>query len=1033
MAPEPLRLRFRCCGIRTARFRAARFALARHLVLLTLLAASIWIGDSRVVRADDVGPLLTGYRLTSWHIPGIPRGEVFAIAQDHDGYLWIGTRYGLMRFDGDRFLESEALSPAGVPKGSVQLITIGRDGGIWASIRQGSTNIVSHISRGHVRNYDSRDGLDVQRLTVVVENASGTVWIGGESGLFRLIGDRWIKESAEGSPSGVLAGFSDESGISIVATNGVFHRASTDSTFARIHAAAPSDRGLNLNDVAAVTLDDAGTTFISDPLRGFRELDQPRQSFDAGGRRETGRGYRLLYDEPGSLWVGTYGQGLWRVRFGNGGQDYSVQKSSELTGLPSDVVFALMKDRDGNIWAGTSDGLCRLRRQDFEPVRGLGIVRAVAGTSSGDVWVGTPEALFNYERGTTETPPKRISLGAARLLALRSDSAGHVWIATDQFLATVRGSQLDPVVGSEGLRDVAWLAGDMSGRTWAYDGRLGLVQLADGKLKTVTLPSEISRLGMIVGYADRGGQLWIALADGRVAVLGATGVRLLDRTVGLTGGVYHSIYEDSDGTMWLGGVDGLTRISGGRVVTLSIDRGVFGHVTAIVEDSTGVLWLGTPPGLIRLDRAEFERAVADPKYQPIYSVYSRDAGLAGNPLTNDWGGLKAIRASDGRLWFATNSGVTVVDSAALSQARRPHPVRIEAVVVDRDRLSVEKPLTLPKRTSKLEIDYTTLDLTSIYKSQFKYRLDGVDDDWIDAGARQEAIYANLVPRHYRFSVISTTDNNAAWNMSPAVIEFTIPPMFYETTIFRVLGGIAVVLALWMLWALRVQRLRKAFALVFAERLRLSREMHDTLLQGLVGLTLQCEAIANEFGIVSPNAKERIITVRKGIEQSIRDTRRSISDLRHSAPKDQRDLAVSLRAEAANAVTGPGVQVDFAVHGELPKCSSEVQEQLVGIAREAVANAVRHAQATRVQVDLKCERAALILKISDDGLGFDSESVRDRDSSYGLIGMRERAECVGGVMNVASRPNAGTSIEVRVPLRRTGRLLKRVGHPATLLR
>ena len=518
---------------------------------------------------------------------------------------------------------------------------------------------------------------------------------------------------------------------------------------------------------------------------------------------------------------------------------------------------------------------------------------------------------------------------------------------------------------------------------------------------------------MIAGYVDRGGRLWAALEDGRVVILGTSGMRVLNRASGLNAGIYHTIYEDTEGVVWLGATAGLSRVSNSGVVTVPTGNSFPGEITAIVEDTTGILWLGTPTGIVRLAKGEFEQGVANPEYRLVHAVYTRDDGLAGHPLTADWGGLRAIRASDGRLWFVTNSGVTVIDSTAVSQGRRTHPVHVEAIVVDGARLSAETYRTLPRRTSKLEIDYTTLDLTSAFKSQFRYRLDGVDDKWVEAGARQEAFYANLAPRRYRFNVMST-DNQNAWTMAPTSIEFEIPPMFYQTTSFLVLSGLSGVLALWMLWRLRVHRLRKAFSLVIAERLRLSREMHDTLLQGLVAVTLQCEAIATEPGMVSPTARDQIRAVRKRIEECIRDARRAISDLRQSAA-DGRDLVTSLRAGAASAAQGTSLKVDFVVKGTLLPCVPEVQEQLVGIAREAVTNAVRHACATRVQVELWCQRMMLTLKISDDGSGFDLESAINRSVPYGLIGMRERAESIGGSVTVVSRRGAGTSLEVCVPV------------------
>ena len=610
--------------------------------------------------------------------------------------------------------------------------------------------------------------------------------------------------------------------------------------------------------------------------------------------------------------------------------------------------------------------------------------------------------------------PHRISLGSARLLALHADNVGTVWVATDRFLARLQGPGLSPAPGTEQLHAGTWLATDVNGHSWFYDVTRGLVQWNGDRPRAFALPFESVRSPIVASDADSTGRLWVAFQNGRIAILGPGGVRVLDGATGLSAGVYHAFYEDSERVMWLGGVGGLSRVSNTGAVTVATRNSFPGEVTSVVEDTTGFLWLGiSGGGIVRLAKAEFDKAAAKAEYHLVYTAYTRDDGLAGVPNSTGYGSdPRATRASDGRLWFVTGSGVTIIDPTALSQGRRPYPVRIEEIVVDNVRLPAANSITLPPRTSRLEIDYTTLNLTSSFRSQFRYRLDGVDDKWIEAGTRQEAFYTNLAPRAYRFSVMSS-DNENAWNTPPTSIDFAIQPMFYQTTSFLVLSGISTVLALWMLWMIRVRRLRRTFSLVIAERLRLSREIHDTLLQGLVGVALQFEAIANEPAMVSPTAKDQIRGVRRRIEECIREARQAISDLRQSAT-DGRDLVTALRKDAANATAGNDLKVDLVVTGTPQPCSTEVQEQFVKIGREAVMNSVRHARATRVHMELRYEPTMLRLRISDDGSGFDSSSATDHSAHYGLVGMRERAESVGGSINVVSRPGLGTSLDVCVP-------------------
>jgi signal transduction histidine kinase len=496
-----------------------------------------------------------------------------------------------------------------------------------------------------------------------------------------------------------------------------------------------------------------------------------------------------------------------------------------------------------------------------------------------------------------------------------------------------------------------------------------------------------------------------------MAVLEKGHLQLFGPADGLRAGIYQTIVEDREHVIWLGGSDGLSRAEGMRFVTVRTEDSFAGEISSIAEDAAGYLWLATSPGIIRMEKAEFEKAVRTPSHRIRHTAYDRADGLAGTPQARYGIGQRAIRAADGRLWFVTGSGVSIIDPGALNQPRRSHPVQLEAIVVDNVRIPAVNHAMLPPRTSKIQIDYTTLNLTSSRKTQFRYRLDGVDDDWIDAGSRQEAFYTNLTPRQYRFSVMATDDENG-WNASPAVVEFSIEPMFYQSVAFVVFCGVVLVATLSGLWALRVRRLRQAFALVIAERLRLSREIHDTLLQGLVGVALQFEAMASH--VSSPSARVQFIRVRERIDEYIREARQAISDLRQP-PAQAHELVDALRREVDHVAGISGLKVDFNVTGTPVRCSLDVEQQLLRIAREAVMNAVRHARATHVRVALHYERAQLKLGISDDGCGFDAAASDKTVAHYGLIGITERARSVGGVMNVESRAGAGTSLEAVIPV------------------
>jgi signal transduction histidine kinase len=324
------------------------------------------------------------------------------------------------------------------------------------------------------------------------------------------------------------------------------------------------------------------------------------------------------------------------------------------------------------------------------------------------------------------------------------------------------------------------------------------------------------------------------------------------------------------------------------------------------------------------------------------------------------------------------------------------------------------PIILPARTSRLQIEYATLNLTTPLKTRFRYRLDGFDADWIDAGARRQAPYTNLPPRRYRF-LVQADNSEGTWG-SPAELDFSIAPVFYQTRWFALVGVVALGAMIWAAWGIRLRRVHKEFALILGERVRLSREIHDTLLQSLVGIALQCDAIAADVDDASSTgARGQLVRMRKQVEEYIREARQSIWDLR-SAKLERRDLAAALREIGERATLGTSIQFEFAVTGVPDHCSTKVEEQLLRIGQEAVLNAIRHAQASRVRMELRYENGSVVLHVSDDGRGFDPERAIDTAGGhYGLTTMKERAAALGAMLRIDSGRGRGTAVETVVPL------------------
>jgi signal transduction histidine kinase len=352
----------------------------------------------------------------------------------------------------------------------------------------------------------------------------------------------------------------------------------------------------------------------------------------------------------------------------------------------------------------------------------------------------------------------------------------------------------------------------------------------------------------------------------------------------------------------------------------------------------------------------------------------------------------------------------VANPRALNALRQPPLVAIDEWRADDRRLNASE---LPAGTSKVQITYTAPELTSPLKTRFRYRLEGFDTDWIDAGTTREALYTGLSPRDYRFRV-SVSQDDGRWSETEATWSFVLHPRFYQTWWFAGAVGLGMAGSLWGAWHLRSRQLRSQFALVLGERVRLSRELHDTLLQSLVGVALEFDAVSKSLEASPAAARDRVIKIREQIEEYIREARRSIWSLRSPA-LETGDLIEALRDVGTRAAAGHDVAFAFEQTGHRRRLSSNIEHQLLRIGQEATLNATRHAHAASIRMRLHYEPDAVMLTVADDGRGFNVDATSEAASDhYGLVTMRERAQQAGGMLTITSVPGAGTTVEAHVP-------------------
>ena len=445
-------------------------------------------------------------------------------------------------------------------------------------------------------------------------------------------------------------------------------------------------------------------------------------------------------------------------------------------------------------------------------------------------------------------------------------------MATDRGLSRLVRDQLVPLPiprGDEMPRLVDTIASDAQGGIWVFDGERGLLHWSEGHFDRPELPDSLARARVEATLTDSTGRVWIAFSTGDVATIVGHEFRLYGKADGIDGGVYQAIFEDAEHVVWLGATNGLTRYDG-RFVTTRSDQGFpVANVTAIVDDGRGTLWVGSGAGILQIRRDEWQRLLANPRRQGQFRLYDRADGLAGLPYVYSRN-RRAIRSDDGRLWFVTGRGLTVLDPATLRSPEGVHPVRVEGILANGTRIPIAAGVELPAGTTRLEVEYTAINLTAPLRQHFRFRLEGFDGEWIDAGSRRQAFYTNLPPRNYRFRVM-TTDAEGLWSEQGAALDFTIRPMFYQTTWFLVVCVGAVALVVGASWRLHVRRVRLQFALLISARARLSRELHDTLLQSLVGIALQFDALANDPEFTSSERqRSEFVRMRRRVEEFIRE-------------------------------------------------------------------------------------------------------------------------------------------------------------------
>jgi len=648
-------------------------------------------------------------------------------------------------------------------------------------------------------------------------------------------------------------------------------------------------------------------------------------------------------------------------------------------------------------------------------------VNSLSPSQAGGIWIGTARGLNRLEQGRIRLFDHRDGLPSNSITAMFEDRAGRLWIASEKgamsFFDGRRFVEI-PLEITRGMHRVNAAAEDRDGSIWFSDHALGLIQIENNRLVQVVPWSVFQgRQAWAIEPDPLNGGLWLGFAEGGLAwYKPGQAIRWYGASNGLGGGLVSDLHMAQDHTLWIATEYGLSQLREERIATLDTRNGLpCNRIHAMVEDDNGALWLNTPCGLARIHGSDLMDWSRNPRMRVAVKLYDNQDGMLTHATPSGYF-RRAVRSNDGRLWFAAISGLLVIDPHRVRENRLAPPVEIEQISADRTTYLAGSRPRLPPLTREVEIDYAAFSFVAPEKVRFQYRLEGYDPDWKDVGARRQALYTNLRPRSYRFQVIAA-NNDGVWNKTGASVQFSIEPAVYQTSWFFALCCLALVVLLWTAYRLRVQQVEHQLNLKYgarlAERTRIARELHDTIVQNISGLALQLDGLAKI--VTTPDAaKDLLRGLRIEAEHWLREVRESVWDLRSPAIADA-DLRTVFERAGQQVIVGEPVDLRITEAGKRRPLSPYIQEQLIRIAQEAMRNAVRHGGATHLTMRLTYQRGKWIrVLIRDDGCGFDPAAAA-KIGHCGLATMRERAEQIGAELKIHSAPGQGTEVEIIAPI------------------
>jgi signal transduction histidine kinase len=972
----------------------------------------VTVGLGTAAHASDPERALSQYIRDRWGSErGFPGGQVHAIAQTADGYLWIAAEKGLVRFDG---LSFRLFQPSGstVGTGSTTLgILAAPDGSLWARLRgpalvryrdgafenilpnvglqesvitamlrgRGDAILLASLGQGAVSYRGGRFATIAAPSVIptssfiisLAEARSGDVWLGTrDAGILRVQGPRVTR---------IMQGLPDLKINCLLPGNNGELWIGTDKGVARWTGSAVTRSG------------------VPELLGGVAVLE-------------------MIRDRESNVWIAAAARGLLRVN------SHGVSTLEDRNPSLRTNVTAVFEDRDGNIWIGTTTGIERLRDGVFttySSAQGLpsDSVGPVYVDSAQRTWFAAPEGGLYWLR---DGLVRRIDLAGLRNDVVYSIAGDRdeVWVGRQRGgLTRLRpkgdGFSAERFTQADGLAQNSVYAVHQArdGAVWAGTLSGGASRFKDGVFTTYAMSNGLASntVASILESAD--GTMWFATPNG-VSTLSRGGWRRYSQKDGLPSNDVNVLFEDSTGNVWVGTAAGLAIFHAGQLQTpVNVPALLRGSILGLAEDRNGWLWIATGDHVFRVHR----EALA---HRAIGEADVRGYGVADGLMALE--GVKRHRSvaadSRGRIWLAMTRGLSMADPSRVAGRAMPALTHVEEVSVDGTPLDVHGPIGIPSGRRRITLTYAGLSLAVPERVMYRYRLDGFDREWSEPVTERQAVYTNLSPGSYVFRV-TASNGDGVWSGSEATVRFDVQPGIWQTGWVQLSAVLLCALAGWAVYRLRVRHVARQLSVRFEERLaertRIAQELHDTLLQGFVSASMQLHVAADRLPEDSP-ARPSLGRVLDLMAKVIEEGRNAVRGLRSSssAPHDLEQAFSGIHQELAIA---EHTQYRVIVEGRARPLNPIIRDEVFRIGREALVNACRHSGARSIEVELEYGSSDLRMLIRDDGRGIDPQVLRSgSDGHWGMAGMRERAEGIGASFKVRSRAGAGTEVELSVP-------------------